>query len=245
MYQNVFQTSVSIRKCIVSKVQKNSCARERYGWRGVQVGCSSRSQRFQTKGHDGTGRSECHLELFDGNFTVDGQYMEKAKHDKEGHDEHWEGRLRDGEGESEEDEEEEEEEEEEGEEEEEEEDHDKEVLEALEGEVHALKAEAPEESDSALAMDSLTLAENNSGLTCNPSTRPSHSRSVSPESCPGTTFRQKTGIRDLVSSDLTKTRASQHRKYHSKRSTRRAGRPHGSKAKQDTRVKLDHSGVWD
>jgi len=144
--------------------------------------------------------------------------MEKVKHDEEVDDE-------------------EEEEEEEEEEAEEPEDHDEEELETLEGERHALKTEAPEESGSVLVMDSLTLTENNSGLACNPSTRPP--RSVSPA---GTTT---TGIRDLVSSDLTKARASQHRKYHSKRSTRRAGRPHGSKAKQDTRVKLDHSGVWD
>lgn len=52
------------------------------------------------------------------------------------------------------------------------------------------------------------------------------------------------GVKRIVSSDLTKHRTSQQRKYHSKRGTHRAGRPHGSKAKQDTRVKLDHSGVW-
>ncbi|RDB28801.1 Serine/threonine-protein kinase rio2 [Hypsizygus marmoreus] len=53
------------------------------------------------------------------------------------------------------------------------------------------------------------------------------------------------GIKDIVSSDLTKVRASQQRKYHSKSGARRAGRPQGSKAKQDVRVKLDQSGVWD
>ena len=183
------------------------------------------------------------MESFNGNFIGHVQYMEKAKRDEEVDDEHWESHLKEGEGEREEDEEEGEEEEEE--EEEDEEDHDGEELETSEGEGHALGTKAPEESGSALVMDSLTLTESNSGLACNSSTRPPHSRSVSPESCLGTTSRQKTDIRDLVSSDLMKARASQHRKYHSKRSTRRAGRPHGSKAKQDTRVKLDHSGVWD
>lgn len=55
----------------------------------------------------------------------------------------------------------------------------------------------------------------------------------------------KDDIKSIVSSDLTKKRAQQQRKYHSKRSTRHAGRAQGSKAKQDKRVKLaDHAGVW-
>ena len=55
----------------------------------------------------------------------------------------------------------------------------------------------------------------------------------------------KGDIKSIVSSDLTKKRAQQQRKYHSKRSTRHAGRAQGSKAKQDKRVKLaDHAGVW-
>jgi RIO kinase 2 len=53
------------------------------------------------------------------------------------------------------------------------------------------------------------------------------------------------GIKDIVSSDLTKERARQQRKYHSKRGARHAGRPQGSKAKQDTRIKLDRGGMWD
>ncbi|TFK41090.1 atypical/RIO/RIO2 protein kinase [Crucibulum laeve] len=52
-------------------------------------------------------------------------------------------------------------------------------------------------------------------------------------------------IKAIVSSDLTKSRAQQQRKYHSKRAVRNAGRPQGSKAKQDKRVKLDRSGVWE
>lgn len=50
-------------------------------------------------------------------------------------------------------------------------------------------------------------------------------------------------VKAIVAADITKIRAQQQRKYHSKRSTRNAGRAHGSKAKQDTRVKLsDHGG---
>lgn len=51
-------------------------------------------------------------------------------------------------------------------------------------------------------------------------------------------------VKDRVASDLTKQRARQAR-YHSKRGTRKIGRPKGSKAKQDTRVKVDNSGFWD
>ena len=52
-------------------------------------------------------------------------------------------------------------------------------------------------------------------------------------------------IKAIVSSDMMKKRSQQQRKYHSKRSTRNAGRQMGSKAKQDKRVKLEHHGVWD
>ncbi|KAF8523090.1 RIO1 family-domain-containing protein [Hysterangium stoloniferum] len=51
-------------------------------------------------------------------------------------------------------------------------------------------------------------------------------------------------VRDKVVTDLTKERARQKSKYNSKRSTQRVGRPKGSKAKQDTRVKPDKDGVW-
>ena len=52
-------------------------------------------------------------------------------------------------------------------------------------------------------------------------------------------------IKTIVSSDMMKKRSQQQRKYHSKRSTRNAGRQTGSKAKQDKRVKLEHHNVWD
>lgn len=52
-------------------------------------------------------------------------------------------------------------------------------------------------------------------------------------------------IKAIVSSDMMKKRSQQQRKYHSKRSTRNAGRQTGSKAKQDKRVKLEHHNVWD
>ncbi|KAF7347774.1 Tudor domain-containing protein [Mycena venus] len=52
-------------------------------------------------------------------------------------------------------------------------------------------------------------------------------------------------VKERVAAEVTKTRAQQKRKFHSKRNTRRAGRSQGSKAKQDTRVKVDNSGVWE
>jgi RIO kinase 2 len=52
-------------------------------------------------------------------------------------------------------------------------------------------------------------------------------------------------IKVKVTSDLSKARSHQQRKYHSKRSTRQIGRPKGSKAKQDKTIKLDHDGIWD
>jgi len=52
-------------------------------------------------------------------------------------------------------------------------------------------------------------------------------------------------VKNRVASDITKKRAQQQRKYHSKRSTRSAGRTHGSKAKQDKTVRLsEHAGFW-
>ena len=42
-------------------------------------------------------------------------------------------------------------------------------------------------------------------------------------------------VRERVATDLAK-RARQQRKYHAKRATQKAGRPHGSKAKQDRRA---------
>ena len=56
--------------------------------------------------------------------------------------------------------------------------------------------------------------------------------------------RSVPSIKDTVSSHLAKTIARQERKYHSK-GGRCAGRPQGSKAKQDIRVKCDKSGGWD
>ncbi|KAF9460826.1 hypothetical protein BDZ94DRAFT_1128245, partial [Collybia nuda] len=52
-------------------------------------------------------------------------------------------------------------------------------------------------------------------------------------------------VKEIISSDLMKARAKQYRKYHSKRGARNIGRPQGSKAKQDMRVKVDQNGVWD
>lgn len=80
---------------------------------------------------------------------------------------------------------------------------------------------------------------------------PPQSRSPSPNSVSkmmeslNLSEQRRSGIKEIVSSDLGKQRSRQHRKYHSKRSAQRVGRPKGSKAKQDTRVKLDRNGIWE
>lgn len=75
---------------------------------------------------------------------------------------------------------------------------------------------------------------------------PPRSRSGSPPpSLREETAHERGTLKEIVSSDISRTRNLQQRKYHSKRSTRQAGRSRGSKAKQDTRVKLDTGGVWD
>ncbi|CAA7266509.1 unnamed protein product [Cyclocybe aegerita] len=56
---------------------------------------------------------------------------------------------------------------------------------------------------------------------------------------------QTPDIKTIVSHDIAKRRTQQQRKHHSRRSARNAGRPQGSKAKQDKRVKLsEHAGLW-
>ena len=52
-------------------------------------------------------------------------------------------------------------------------------------------------------------------------------------------------IRDKAAIDAYKERARQKQKYHSRRGAERIGRAKGSKSKQDNRVKLDKSGLWD
>ncbi|KAG1755213.1 RIO1 family-domain-containing protein [Suillus paluster] len=76
---------------------------------------------------------------------------------------------------------------------------------------------------------------------------PPRSRSPSPDTLAkmaASLTLQSAALRDRVASDLAK-RSRQQKKYHTKRSAQRAGRPQGSKAKQDTRVKLDKSGIWE
>jgi len=76
---------------------------------------------------------------------------------------------------------------------------------------------------------------------------PPKSRSPSPSSLAKMTASLSLGsvptVHGKVKSDLAK-KARQQKKYHSKRSVQRAGRPQGSKAKQDSRVKLDKSEIW-
>lgn len=52
-------------------------------------------------------------------------------------------------------------------------------------------------------------------------------------------------IKETASNDVKKLQQRQKRMYHSKKSTRRAGRAHGSKAKQDVRYIMAPSAGWD
>lgn len=52
-------------------------------------------------------------------------------------------------------------------------------------------------------------------------------------------------IRERVAADIGRHQARQTSKYHSKRGVKKIGRPKGSKAKQDMRVKVDRHGEWD
>ncbi|KAL1670632.1 RIO1 family-domain-containing protein [Schizophyllum commune] len=80
----------------------------------------------------------------------------------------------------------------------------------------------------------------------NLSRSPPRSRSLSPDAIDKMTARmEQMDLKDIAAAEVKRQRERQHRKYHSKPSTRRAGRPKGSKAKQDTRVKMDYGGGWD
>jgi RIO kinase 2 len=52
-------------------------------------------------------------------------------------------------------------------------------------------------------------------------------------------------MRNKAAIDALKGRAREKQKYHSRRGAERIGRPKGSKAKQDNRVQVDKSGLWD
>jgi len=60
----------------------------------------------------------------------------------------------------------------------------------------------------------------------------------------GSSPRGKDILRKLVSSEVSRERARNVSKYHSRRGPGQGGRAKGSKAKQDTRVKVDKSGIW-
>ena len=76
---------------------------------------------------------------------------------------------------------------------------------------------------------------------------PPRSRSPSPDTLVKMTAALRlraVDVRERVATDLAK-RHRQQKKYHTKRGGQRVGRPQGSKAKQDQRVKLDRGGIWD
>lgn len=76
---------------------------------------------------------------------------------------------------------------------------------------------------------------------------PPRSRSPSPDTLAKMTAAlslRAEDVRDRVAADLAR-RERQQRKYHTKRGAQRVGRPQGSKAKQDQRVKVDRGGFWE
>ncbi|KAJ6519898.1 RIO1 family-domain-containing protein [Mycena sanguinolenta] len=105
--------------------------------------------------------------------------------------------------------------------------------------------EAPEiPAEAAVSEDEAELSESSRLSTLSRS--PPRSRADSPTSLEKSVASLALGsVKERVAAEVTKTRTQQLRKYHSKRNTRRAGRSQGSKAKQDNRVKMDKSGVWD
>jgi RIO kinase 2 len=54
----------------------------------------------------------------------------------------------------------------------------------------------------------------------------------------------KQKIREVVAAQVSKSRARDQSKYHSRKNIARAGRAKGSKAKQDIRYKIDAGGIW-
>lgn len=75
---------------------------------------------------------------------------------------------------------------------------------------------------------------------------PPRSRSPSPDTLAKMTAAlslRAADVRERVAADLAK-RQRQQKKYHTKRGAQRVGRPQGSKAKLDQRVKLDRGGIW-
>lgn len=51
-------------------------------------------------------------------------------------------------------------------------------------------------------------------------------------------------VREVVAAQVSKSRARDKSKYHSRKNPIQAGRAKGSKAKQDIRQKMDTSGIW-
>ncbi|KAF8140195.1 RIO1 family-domain-containing protein [Boletus edulis] len=75
---------------------------------------------------------------------------------------------------------------------------------------------------------------------------PPRSRAPSPDTLAKMTaaLSLRADVRERVATDLAR-RQRQQKKYHTRRGAQRVGRPQGSKAKQDQRVKLDRDGIWD
>lgn len=113
-----------------------------------------------------------------------------------------------------------------------------------ESRVRRSRAGGSEHSDSASSRRSAapsptdSLIENTASMQLSSPKIPEDPEQISHSAEPAATIKER------VASDISRQQARSN-KYHSKRSTRKIGRPRGSKAKQDSRVKMDRSGVWE
>ncbi|KAH9937126.1 Rio2, N-terminal-domain-containing protein [Fomitopsis serialis] len=98
-------------------------------------------------------------------------------------------------------------------------------------------APSPSSRHSSRSASPSSLADRTAVLSLSASEHPSSS--TAKQAGAAADFKEK------VHSEVSKRRAREVRRYHSKKGAQRIGRPKGSKAKQDVRVKMDGGGFWD
>ncbi|KAI0067723.1 RIO1-domain-containing protein [Artomyces pyxidatus] len=108
---------------------------------------------------------------------------------------------------------------------------------------HGLGAHLPDVRSSRQSRTPTPPPDSHSG-SASPPARSSTPSDASPADHPVSLVEHDV-IRERAAGEVAKEHARQQRKYHSKRGAQRVGRAKGSKAKQDTRVKLDKGGMWD
>lgn len=83
-----------------------------------------------------------------------------------------------------------------------------------------------------------------SSRASSPSSLPDQAAALSLSDRPRESRTKASDITEKVYSEVSKQRAKQQQKYHSKKGAQRVGKPKGSKAKMDKRLKIDGGG-WD